>query len=196
MTLAAWVPVRTVGVGHPVVASMEGKDYMGAMQNVLQQPADYKIEKTSLGTWRRFLSPSGLSYAEFTSHRRYFGLPLVSYTSGRCPETGRCKMAKGVVAIGRFALGVVPIGQVAIGVFPIGQLSLGLVFGIGQLATGFFAVGQAAIGMVFGFGQLATGVVAIGQLALGWHVLAQIGVGAEVWRWSEFSAFIHSLMGA
>jgi hypothetical protein len=165
------------------------------VQNVLQQPVDYKIEQTSFGTWRRFLSPSGLAYAEFTSHQKYFGLPLISYTSGRCPETGRRKLANGIVAVGRFAVGVVPIGQVAIGVFPIGQLSLGLVLGVGQLATGLFAVGQAAIGVVFGFGQLATGVVAIGQIALGWHVMAQIGVGAQVWRWSEFPAFIRSLMG-
>lgn len=156
---------------------------------------DYKIEKTSFGTWRRFVGPNGLSYAEFTSHRHCFGLPLVSYTSGRCPETGRRKMAKGVLAVGRFAVGIVPIGQVAIGVFPIGQLSLGLVFGVGQLATGLFAVGQAAIGVVFGFGQLATGVVAIGQLALGWHVMAQLGVGAHVWQWSELPAFLDSLIG-
>jgi hypothetical protein len=165
------------------------------MQNVLLEHVDYKVEETPFGTWRRFLSPTGFAYAEFTSHRRLFGLPLFSYTSGICPETGRRKMAKGVVAVGKSALGVVPIGQLAIGLFPIGQVSLGLIFGLGQFSTGLFAVGQFALGGLFGFGQFTTGVVAIGQLALGWHVLAQKGAGVSVWSWSQAADFVRSLVG-
>jgi hypothetical protein len=165
-----------------------------AMQNLLLEPIDYKIEETPLGTWRRFAGANGMVYSEFTSRHRWFGLPLLAYTSGRCPETGKAKMAKGIIAVGRFALGVVAIGQVAIGLFPIGQVSLGLVLGLGQFATGLVAVGQFALGGVFGFGQFATGLVAIGQFALGWHVVGQIGMGAHVWKWHQLPEFLRHLM--
>lgn len=165
------------------------------MQNVLLEQVDYKIEETPFGTWRRFLSPTGFAYAEFTSRRRLFGLPLVSYTAGVCPETGRRKMAKGIVAVGRSALGVVAIGQLAIGLFPVGQFSLGLIGGVGQFSTGLVAVGQFALGGVLGFGQFTTGLVALGQFALGWHVLAQKGVGVAVWSWSQFPEFVRSVLG-
>ena len=165
------------------------------MQNVLLERVDYKVEETPFGTWRRFLSPTGFAYAEFTSRRRLFGLPLFAYTAGICPETGRRKMAKGVVALGKSALGVVAIGQLAIGLFPIGQFSLGLIFGLGQFSTGLLAVGQFALGGLLGFGQFTAGVVAIGQLALGWHVLAQKGVGVSVWSWSQAADFFRNLLG-
>jgi hypothetical protein len=151
------------------------------MTNYLFQPVDFKIDQTRFGTWRQHLNESGSLFREFTSHASMFGLPLLHYTAGRNPETGRRKIAKGIFAIGRIAIGVFPVGQMAIGLCPIGQLSLGLVFGIGQLATGVFAIGQCAIGVLFGAGQLATGVIAVGQFALGGHVLAQRGFGRHVW---------------
>src|SRR5690242_5759546 len=106
------------------------------MQNLLLSAPEYKIEETALGTWRRFLYASGKSYAEFTSRRRIFGLPLIHYTSGVCPETGRRRVAKGIVAIGRVSVGVCAIGQAAFGVLAVGQLALGICLGLGQLATG------------------------------------------------------------
>ena len=151
------------------------------MQSMLFEPVEYKIDETVWGTWRSFLSPTGRSYREFASHMAILGLPMIHYTSGICPETGRRKVAKGVIAIGRFAMGVLAIGHVSVGLVAIGQVGLGILLGLGQLTTGTVAVGQAAIGVVFGLGQVATGYVAIGQMALGWYVLAQGGVGKYVW---------------
>src|SRR5438874_2553821 len=105
------------------------------MTNLLLEEIDYKVEETSFGTWKRYLNEAGLSYREFTSHRRWMGLPLLHYTAGRNPETGARKTAKGVIAIGRIAVGIISIGQLAIGVIAIGQLSFGLLLALGQLCT-------------------------------------------------------------
>jgi hypothetical protein len=151
-----------------------------APQNLLLAEVEYQVETTAWGTWRRFVYPSGARFAEFTSHRAVAGLPLVHYTYGKCPETGKRIIAHGVVAVGRLAHGIIAVGQASLGVIAIGQLAIGLGLGIGQAATGVFSFGQLAIGMVFALGQLAVGQVAIGQVAVGGHVLAQLGWGKHV----------------
>jgi hypothetical protein len=108
------------------------------------------------------------------------GMPVIHYTYGKCPETGRRVCAKGVIAVGRIACGIIAIGHASIGLIAIGQLAIGLAFGLGQLSTGLAAIGQAAIGVYFGLGQLATGYIAIGQFAIGKYVLAQMGLGEFV----------------
>ena len=151
------------------------------MQNMLLEEVKYKVVETRSGTWRRHMSPAGMSYAEFKSKATFLGLPLLHYTSGLCPETGRHTVARGVVAVGRLACGVLAVGHASFGLIAVGQLAVGLLFGLGQAATGLAAIGQAALGVVFGLGQLATGSIAIGQFAFGRLVLAQKGVGAHVW---------------
>lgn len=151
------------------------------MKNLLFEPLEYQIEETRLGAWRRFRSEQFGFFEEFVSHRRLFGLPLLHYTRGRSPETGRTRCALGIVAIGQKAVGVVAIGQFAAGVVVLGQLGLGLVLGIGQLTTGVAAIGQVALGLALGLGQFSTGYVAIGQSAFGFFVLAQKGIGRYVW---------------
>jgi hypothetical protein len=150
-------------------------------QNMLHQDVEYQTEETTLGVWRRFLYPSGMLFEEFVSHRHLLGLPMLHYTSGICPETGRRIVAKGVVAIGRRALGIVAIGQASVGVVAIGQLAIGLLLGLGQASTGVVAIGQLAIAILFGLGQGAVGSVVIGQFAFGQYVLAQLGFGLHVW---------------
>ena len=150
-------------------------------KNVLLENVEYKIEETRLGVWRRYLSPSGAYFSEFKAHSTMLGLPLIHYTNGICPETGKRVVAKGVVAIGRLAAGIVAIGQASLGIIAIGQLALGLLFGLGQGSTGLVAIGQIAIGIAFGLGQLATGLTAIGQVGIGRHVLGQVGFGDHVW---------------
>ena len=152
------------------------------MKNILLENVEYQIDKTSFGVWRRYLYPTGAFFAEFKSHRTLFGLPLLHYTRGICPETGKRMVAKGIVAVGRIAAGIVAIGQAAFGAIAIGQLALSLLFGLGQASTGWAAVGQVAIGIEFGLGQLATGLTAIGQVGFGGYVLAQIGFGEHVWN--------------
>src|SRR4051794_21757047 len=116
------------------------------MHNLLLQHVEYKTEETRLGVWRRFLYPGGDLFEEFTSHRRLLGLPLLHYTRGKCPQTGKLVVAKGIVAVGRLAVGVVAVGQAAAGFLAVGQLALSPVLGIGQAATGLVAVGQLAVG--------------------------------------------------
>jgi hypothetical protein len=106
------------------------------MKNFLLEKVEYKIETTNFGIWRRFLYPNGACFAEFKSHAIFFRLPLLHYTRGKCPETGKRVVAKGVVAVGRLAMGILAIGQAAIG----------LMFGLGQIATGEIAIGQLAYG--------------------------------------------------
>jgi len=108
---------------------------------------------------------------EWRSKTRIFGFPLVHVAIGRNRETGRLLVAKGIIAIGQFAVGLITISQ----------FGVGLLLGIGQLTAGFLAIGQVALGGYFGVGQLATGLTAIGQLALGKFVLAQVGIGRYVW---------------
>lgn len=171
------------------------------MTNEIVESPDYNVTETALGTWRRYLYPSGADFAEFRSHSEIMGLPLVHITRGICPETGRRMTAKGVIAVGRKAVGVIAFGQVSAGLLAFGQACAGIL-AVGQAAAGFIAVGQAAIAYHFGLGQLATGKTAVGQLALGGHVLAQAGFGRHVWSSSvrdpeavsHFRALLKSLL--
>ncbi len=151
------------------------------MVNLLLEKVEYKIENTRFGVWRRYLSPTGMYFAEFKSNKTVFGLPLIHYTCGIYPETGRRIVAKGFIAIGRLATGIIAIGHASFGVIAIGQLAIGLLLGLGQGTTGLFAIGQVALGAIIGIGQFATGFVAIGQLGIGKYVLAQHGFGEHVW---------------
>jgi hypothetical protein len=150
-------------------------------KNILLEDIEYKVDRTRFGIWRRYLYPTGAYFGEFKSHTTVFGLPLVHYTRGICPETGRRIAAKGIVAVGRLATGVLAVGHASLGLIAIGQLGIGILLGLGQASTGVMAVGQVAIGFVFGLGQLATGLIAIGQLGVGNYVLAQIGFGKHIW---------------
>lgn len=151
------------------------------MDNLLLEKIEYKIEETRFGVWRRYGYQTGASYHEFKSHVSWLGMPLVHYTYGRNPETGKRVVAKGVIAVGRLSCGIVAIGHASFGLLAVGQLAIGLAFGLGQLSTGLAAVGQAALAIIFGLGQFATGYIAIGQLAFGVYVLAQSGFGEFVW---------------
>jgi hypothetical protein len=151
------------------------------MKNLLMERVDYKVDETGFGVWRRFLYPSGQLFEEFVSHSQVAGLPLVHYTRGVCPETGKRVVATGVFAFGRVAVGVVAFGQAAFGAVAIGQLAVGLLFGLGQASTGVLAVGQLALGLALGLGQFTTGYVAVGQFGFGRYVLAQLGRGQHVW---------------
>ncbi len=150
------------------------------MGNLLLEKIEYKIEKTSFGVWRRYVYPTGMRFEEFRSHAVWNGLPLLHYTNGICPETGKRVVAKGVIAIGRIAAGILAVGQAAFGLIAVGQLALGVMLGLGQASLGWIAVGQLAIGASFGIGQAATGYMAIGQFAFGKYVLAQVGFGSYV----------------
>jgi hypothetical protein len=152
------------------------------MANILLEKVDYKIEETRWGVWRRYVYPTGAYFAEFKSHQTWYGLPLLHFTRGRCPETGKRVVARGVVAVGRLAVGILAVGQAAAGLVAVGQLGLGLLFGLGQVATGLAAVGQLSLGLFLALGQLAaSNSVTIAQVGYGKFVLAQVGYGEYVW---------------
>lgn len=108
---------------------------------------------------------------EWKSKTEVLGWPLIHVAAGRNSETGRLYIAKGIIAIGQFAIGVITIAQ----------FGIGLLFGLGQFAGGFIAIGQFALGIYFGLGMFATGVTAIGMFAFGWYVRAIFGYGKYVW---------------
>jgi hypothetical protein len=151
------------------------------LKNMLLQDVKYKTEETAWGRWRRFGYADGRLFEEFVSHMMILGMPLIHYTRGKCPETGRSVVAKGFLAVGRISVGVVAIGQASAGVFAVGQASMGLLFGLGQATCGVVTIGQLSLGLLVGLGQFATGYVAIGQMAVGFYVLAQVGIGPYVW---------------
>src|SRR3954463_16686086 len=124
---------------------------------LLMSDVQYAIEETPNGVWRRFVYSDGRRFAEFKTHLKVAGMPLVHYTYGVCPDTGRRVTAHGIIAVGRVANGIVAIGQFAMGLIAIGQLSIGLLLSVGQASLGMFCLGQLAIGVMFGAGQFATG---------------------------------------
>ena len=108
---------------------------------------------------------------EWKSKAEILGWPLIHIAVGRNKETRKLMVAKGIIAIGQFAVGVITVAQ----------FGIGLLFGLGQFVGGFVSIGQFALGIYFGLGQFATGYTAIGQFAFGSYVRAQIGYGRYVW---------------
>ncbi len=157
------------------------------MSNVLLQEVEFKEEQSRWGVWRRYLYESGLSYQEFKSYATVGGMPLIHYTYGVNPTTGKRDLAKGFLAVGRKACGVIAIGQFAVGIIAIGQLALGVMLGLGQASIGWIGIGQLAVGLWFGLGQFTVGYIAIGQIAFGYYVLTQIGWGVHVWSTQQVS---------
>src|SRR2546423_7292757 len=121
-----------------------------ASPNMFRNDVRYVVQETDNGVWRRYLYPNGERFAEFKTHLKWGGTPLVHYTSGICPETGKRITAHGIIAIGRVASGIIAIGQFAMGLIAIGQLSIGLLLAIGQASFGMVCIGQLAVRLMFG----------------------------------------------
>jgi hypothetical protein len=131
---------------------------------------------------------SGWGY-EWRSKASVWGYPLVHVAWGR-DRQGRRRVARGVVAVGQFAVGLVAVAQ----------FGVGILFGLGQMVVGLTGIAQVAVALLFSVGQVAVGVVAVGQFALGWYALAQIGVARHLWSLEsadpEAVAFFRRLAGA
>ncbi|MGQ4810475.1 hypothetical protein NKDENANG_03945 [Candidatus Entotheonellaceae bacterium PAL068K] len=107
---------------------------------------------------------------EWKSQTTIFGYPLVHVAYGR-DARGKLRVAKGVIAIGQFAIGLITLAQ----------FGIGIVFGFGQFSLALTAIAQVAVTPLFGIGQLATGYIAIGQLAMGYYTLGQIAHAVHGW---------------
>jgi hypothetical protein len=132
-------------------------------------------------TWR------GWGY-EWKSKQSLWGWPLVHVAFGR-DEKGKFRVAKGIVAVGQFAVGGITIAQ----------FGVGAVFALGQFVAAPVAIGQIGLGLLLGVGQMSTGYLAVGQMALGVWVRAMIGFGSHVWsmnhRAPEAVEFFRRLFG-
>lgn len=112
---------------------------------------------------------------EYKSSLELFGLPLVHIAQGYDKETGRPRIAKGILAIGNIAIGVFALGGIAMGGLTFGGLSLGLL-ALGGLAAGGFAIGGLSIGIVFAAGGLGLSLLyAIGGIAIAPHAISSLG---------------------
>jgi hypothetical protein len=107
---------------------------------------------------------------DWKSRTTICGYPVVHIAYGR-DARGRLRVAKGVIAIGQFAIGLITIAQ----------FGVGFLFGFGQFVVALTAVAQVAITPLCGIGQFATGYVAMGQMAVGYYALGQIAYGVHVW---------------
>ncbi len=110
------------------------------------------------------------SGVDWKSNATWYGFPLVHVAFGRDAQ-GKLRVAKGVIAIGQFAVGAIAFAQ----------LGIGIIFGFGQFIFAPIAIGQFAIALLFGLGQIATGYIAIGQVVLAYYGLCQAGYAAHLW---------------
>ena len=115
---------------------------------------------------------------EYKSQRTLFGLPLVHIRLGD-RGTG---VAKGVLAIGNYAVGIFTIGGFSLGLVSIGGLSVGLLFSLAGWAIGGIAVGGFAVGLL-AIGGAAVGLYAAGggafasEIAIGGSAHAPLAIG-------------------
>ena len=112
---------------------------------------------------------------EWRTKTELFGWPLVHIANGVDPETGRTRVAKGIIAIGNVAIGAFAMGGMAMGGVTMGGFSFGL-FALGGIAAGGLAFGGISIG-IFAVGGVAVGFIAMGGLAVGHYVAGGGGVG-------------------
>ncbi len=123
---------------------------------------------------------------EWKTEAALFGWPLIHIAQGYDPETGRPRVAKGVIAIGDIAIGGLAIGGAAFGGVTLGGFSLGIISG-GGLAIGVIAaLGGAALGGVIALGGLAVSLgYAVGGLALAPHFIGGNGIEPDFMRLLE-----------
>jgi len=89
---------------------------------------------------------------EYKSDATFLGLPLVhisfKYRPNRVPVP-----ARGIIAIGQFAIGFVTISQFGIGLVSISQFTLA-VYALAQFAVAWSLIAQLGIYIHSGYGQL------------------------------------------
>jgi hypothetical protein len=119
---------------------------------------------------------------EYRSELELFGWPLIHVAQGIDPDTGRFRVARGVIAIGNVAIGLLAVGGLALGGFAFGGLGLGL-FALAGIAIGGVAMGGLAMALCLAVGGLAVSVMyAVGGLALAPHTISAIGADPEFVR--------------
>jgi hypothetical protein len=116
---------------------------------------------------------------EYKSKAALFGLPLLHITQGTDPVTGKCRRAKGIIAIGEVAKGVIAIGGAAYGLIAFGGIGCGVV-AISGLGLGVFTFSGLGVALLFAFSGLALAPYAFGGLAVGYVAGGGYGIGTHV----------------
>ncbi|HWI59797.1 MAG TPA: serine/threonine-protein kinase, partial [Bacillota bacterium] len=131
---------------------------------------------------------------DYRSKATLWGLPLVHVATGLDPQTGKRRIATGIIAIGNVARGVVAVGGLAMGGIACGGLALGGV-AFGGLGLGLIALGGLALALGVALGGGAVAPIAIGGGALGYwaygggawgaHTLSGLGIDPRAWDFFE-----------
>ena len=112
---------------------------------------------------------------EYKSKRTLFGLPLIHIRFGN-RGTG---VARGILAIGNYAIGVFALGGFSLGLFSVGGLSFGLLCALGGWAVGSLAIGGLAIGLI-ALGGGAVGLFAMGGGAFGMYAAGGGAIASKI----------------
>jgi len=126
------------------------------------------------------------TYFEYRSQAEINGWPLIHINVGTHPVTGRPLVAKGMIAIGNFAIGVVSIGAAAIGVVTLAAFGLGIV-SMASFAIGIIAFGALALGYEFAFGaavfssKVANGAFTLDARSLLWTLIFATAIALVIW---------------
>jgi hypothetical protein len=119
---------------------------------------------------------------EYKSKLKLFGVPLVHVAQGVDSQTGRPRVAKGIIAIGNIAIGVIALGGVAFGGLALGGVAMGVIAMAG-LAVGVAAVGGVALAIYLAIGGLAVSATyAIGGFAVAPHAIGANRIDPEFLR--------------
>jgi len=134
--------------------------------------------------FRRIRSPFFRVGYEYRSPTTLLGWPLVHIAMGMNPASGLPMVARGIIAVGNFAVGGVAIGGFALGGVTLAGIGAGF-FVFAGIAMGFVAIGGIAVGLLFAAGGLALSLqYALGALALAPHkVDANCATADMINRW-------------
>ncbi len=116
---------------------------------------------------------------EYRSKRTLWGLPLIHVATGMDPDTGRKRVARGIIAIGDVAQGLIAFGGAAFGGIVFGGLAVGVI-AIGGTGLGLLAIGGVAVGLIAAFGGGAIGTIALGGGAVGYYAYGGGAWGVHV----------------
>lgn len=89
---------------------------------------------------------------EYKSEASIAGLPLV-HISFKYRPGGRPVPARGIIAIGQFAMGVFTISQIGVGVFSVSQFTIAG-FALAQFAVAYSLIAQLGLYVDKGYGQV------------------------------------------
>jgi hypothetical protein len=89
---------------------------------------------------------------EYKSEAKIAGLPLVHVSFKYVPGRGPIP-AKGIIAIGQFAIGIVTISQCGIGVLSVSQFTIAG-FALAQFAVAYSLIAQLGLYVDKGYGQV------------------------------------------